>query len=107
MVRQRHRQSHPPPHASIESLEARTLLSAISQLVDFPAREYRVGTNPRSVTMADFNRDGHLDLAVVSDGFWKIAVQLNKGDGTFGDAALYPCVSNNGNPQDAQAADFN
>lgn len=39
------------------------------------------GDDPVSVAVADFNGDGILDLAVVSDG--DLSILLGKGDGTF------------------------
>jgi len=39
--------------------------------------------DPEQVILADFNRDGNLDLAVVALGRDQVYVSLGKGDGTF------------------------
>jgi hypothetical protein len=44
---------------------------------------YDVGKHPVSLTAGDFNRDGHLDLAVANSGSKTISVLLGNGDGTF------------------------
>jgi hypothetical protein len=41
------------------------------------------GFGPSSVTAADFNDDGHLDLAVTDEGNASVSVFLGNGDGTF------------------------
>jgi hypothetical protein len=38
---------------------------------------------PYGITAADFNGDGHLDLAVANNGTNTVAVMLGNGDGTF------------------------
>jgi hypothetical protein len=42
-----------------------------------------VGMNPEDVLVADFNKDGHLDLAVANYAPGNVSVLLNEGDGTF------------------------
>jgi hypothetical protein len=42
-----------------------------------------VGNNPSEVVTADFNGDGHLDLAVANRNSWTISILLGNGDGTF------------------------
>jgi len=50
--------------------------------VDYPVTE---GLAPRTVSTADLDADGDLDLAVISlDGIDYISVLLNNGDATFG-----------------------
>ena len=44
---------------------------------------YRVGLNPESVVVGDFNRDGNQDLAVANAGSHTVSVLLGNGDGTF------------------------
>src|SRR6202165_1211187 len=43
----------------------------------------RVGTNPSSVIVADFNGDGFLDLAVANQGDNSISLFRGNGEGTF------------------------
>ena len=48
--------------------------------------DYRTGKRPLSVSFADFNNDGILDLLVVNGQMNTITVFLGNGDGTFQDA---------------------
>jgi hypothetical protein len=41
------------------------------------------GFGPAAVAAADFNRDGHIDLAVAEQGNNSVSILLGKGDGTF------------------------
>src|SRR5262249_19552686 len=69
----------------LELLEARRLPSLS------PAMNYPAGHNPGALVTADFNNDGHLDLAVCAGaGF---SVLLGAGDGTFGAAQIFPIVN--------------
>ncbi|WP_257459426.1 FG-GAP repeat domain-containing protein [Archangium lipolyticum] len=59
--------------------------------------EYAAPTGPKSAAVADFNRDGKLDIAVThsancgSENVCKsVGVLLNKGDGTFQDQLFVP-----------------
>ena len=45
--------------------------------------DYAVGGAPKQVASADFDRDGHLDLAVAENTNGKASVLLGNGDGTF------------------------
>src|SRR6266849_4157848 len=52
------------------------------------AQSYAAGSAPNSVAVGDFNRDGHLDLAVANLGTYPnyngtVSVLLGNGDGTF------------------------
>jgi len=47
------------------------------------AVNYAAGATPRSVVAADFNGDGHLDLAVANQGSNNVSILLGNGDGTF------------------------
>ena len=49
---------------------------------------------PYSVTLADFNADGKLDLAVANDSDQTVSVLLNKGNGTFQRALNYLAGNN-------------
>ncbi len=50
---------------------------------------YLVGTSPRSVVTADFNRDGKPDVAVANSGTNNVSILLGNGDGTFAAAVDY------------------
>src|SRR6185436_3738886 len=45
---------------------------------------FAVGVQPRSVTTADINGDGHADLITANADFHTVSVLLGNGDGTFG-----------------------
>jgi hypothetical protein len=53
------------------------------------AISYSVGTRPISVTTADFNGDGNLDLVVANQDTDNLSVLLGRGDGTFLPAVNY------------------
>jgi hypothetical protein len=46
-------------------------------------KDYGTGGDPRSVAVADFNRDGKLDLATANDTTGTVSILLGRGDGTF------------------------
>lgn len=50
----------------------------------------RVGTQPRSVTSGDWNKDGNLDLAVANTGDDNVSVLMGNGYGAFEIAANIP-----------------
>jgi len=54
------------------------------------AVNYAAGIVPESVTAADFNGDGKLDLVVSNNGSANVSVLLGNGDGTFKPAVDYP-----------------
>src|SRR5262249_8037154 len=56
-----------------------------------------------SVAAADFNGDGHTDLAVVDAGRNEIVVWWGNGDGTFKAVQFYPAE---GGPQSVVLGDF-
>ncbi|BBI30845.1 FG-GAP-like repeat-containing protein [Cohnella abietis] len=53
------------------------------------ATSYSAGTSTTDVTSADFNKDGHLDVASASLSSSSISVLLGNGDGTFGSEVTY------------------
>lgn len=63
-----------------------------------------VGTKPVAIVAADFNGDGHTDLAVVNQGDNTVSILLGKGDGTFTPTSL-PATGNK--PVAIVVADFN
>jgi uncharacterized delta-60 repeat protein len=64
-----------------------------------------VGAKEFGVTMADFNRDGVLDLAVASRNSDDVSILINAGDGTFRPAVRYS-IGLAHQPQAIQAADL-
>ncbi|RMH06008.1 MAG: VCBS repeat-containing protein [Nitrospirae bacterium] len=67
-------------------------------------RDYRTGKRPLSVSFADFNVDGILDLLVVNGQMNTITVFLGNGDGTFQDGLD---AGGDAGPNHALAKDFN
>src|SRR5262245_16505968 len=61
----------------VESLDGRILPSFS------PATSYAVGANPQAVATADFNNDGHLDVATANADSNSVSVRLGNGNGTF------------------------
>lgn len=51
-----------------------------------------VGTGPQSIVIADFNGDGHPDIAAANFTDGTISVLLNNGNGTFAPAVTYPAA---------------
>ena len=71
-----------------------------------PVAGYVVGTNPISITNADFNGDGHADLAVVSNNIGissQVSILLGTGTGSFGTANNFAV----GPSSSIASADFN
>jgi hypothetical protein len=64
----------------MEGLENRCLLSFS------PAASFPVGVNPQAMVTADFNNDGHLDLATANGGDGALSILLGNGLGAFGAA---------------------
>jgi hypothetical protein len=54
---------------------------------------YAVGTQPDSVAVGDFNRDGKLDLAVISVASATVSILVGNGNGTFRPAQFYSAGS--------------
>ncbi|MGD0921682.1 MAG: choice-of-anchor D domain-containing protein [Terriglobia bacterium] len=49
-----------------------------------PHVQYASGSGPQALLVADFNRDGKLDLAVANAGENTVSVFIGQGNGTFG-----------------------
>jgi hypothetical protein len=88
-----------PYRPSLESLEDRVTPSFS------PATSFPVGPNPQAVVTADFNNDGHLDLAMANAGGNTVSVLL--GDGLAGFGAANHFAVGGGSPRSLAAADFN
>jgi hypothetical protein len=54
---------------------------------------YATGQNPIAIVTADFNGDGHKDLATTNNQANTISVLIGKGNGTFNAAVSYPVSS--------------
>jgi hypothetical protein len=57
-------------------------------------QSFNVGADPRSLTAADFNRDGKLDLATLNRASGNISVLLGTGTGDFAAARTFPIGAN-------------
>ncbi|MFP5207850.1 MAG: beta strand repeat-containing protein [Acidobacteriota bacterium] len=66
----------------------------------------KVGTSPTPVVAADFNGDGHIDLAVANYGDSTVTILLGNGDGTFAQSSSSP-LNTGTYPYSAVAGDFN
>jgi len=73
-----------------------------------PPVTYAVGEDPDAIVAADFNGDGHLDLAVANEDLigsgGTVSVLLGNGDGTFRPQVTYPVGKF---PDAIVAGDFN
>ena len=69
-----------------------------------PSVRYPAGVTPRQVAVADFNKDGRQDVAVVDDGWAGVSVLLGQGDGTFPSYSHYTTDSH---PKDLAIGDMN
>jgi VCBS repeat protein len=53
-----------------------------------PGSDYAMGGVPRGLALADFNRDGRLDMATAGLASDDVRMRLGLGDGTFGDVTV-------------------
>ncbi|MEH1804674.1 FG-GAP-like repeat-containing protein [Nostoc sp.] len=68
------------------------------------ATNFTVGTNPKSVTVGDFNGDGKLDLAVANYNSNTVSVLLGTATGGFAAATNFTVGTN---PRSVAVGDFN
>ena len=73
------------------------------------APDVGVGPNPLSITVGDFNRDGHQDFATANDNTYaqlpgSVSILLGRGDGTFQAARE---VESESHPFSVTVGDFN
>lgn len=55
-----------------------------------PPSYHPVGAKPREIAVADFDKDGSLDLAVSNSDTDNVSILFNRGDGTFDPQTLIP-----------------
>ncbi|HXB13950.1 MAG TPA: T9SS type A sorting domain-containing protein, partial [Bacteroidia bacterium] len=67
-----------------------TTPGCFNPLVNFAAGR---GNNPSSITNADFNRDGNIDMAVALANLNSVCVFLSNGSGGFGGGTIFPTGS--------------
>ncbi|MES2138923.1 MAG: FG-GAP-like repeat-containing protein [Bacteroidota bacterium] len=60
-----------------------------AQVCFAPATNFQIGSNPNSGLSADFNGDGHADLATVHSNDSTVAIYLGDGSGNFGSATNF------------------
>lgn len=78
---------------------------AVAAASDFgTAAQYAAGASPYSVTIADFNGDGNLDIATANSSGNDVSVLLGNGNGTFEAPTNYAAGSG---PSSIKAGDFN
>jgi len=91
----------PPTIIAIAILVLRPAAGAVGFLA---ATQYPVGYFPSEAVVADFNNDGHPDVASANTFSFSISILLNNGDGTFAPALDIPVQ---GTPQGVVSRDFN
>jgi len=84
--------------------EVRMAYSSILPLSFATASNFDVGSDARSVTVGDFNKDGNSDLAVANYSLDKVSVLLGDGSGGFGAATSFSVGSS---PISVTVGDFN
>ena len=78
-----------------------------AQLCFDPVANFSVGDYPKSLTAADFNGDGNIDLATANFNSKNISVLLGTGTGSFGMATHFPLGLGVANPISIINSDFN
>ena len=72
-----------------------------------PGVQYGSGEYFFFVTVADFNKDGNLDIAAANEGSGVVQIFYGKGDGTFTTGPTLATDTASSAPYDLVAADFN
>jgi hypothetical protein len=99
-----------PDLATVNS--ASSTASTVSVLINnrdgtyLPAVNYSVGSTPVAISIADFNGDGKLDIAVIDQSASSISVLLGNGDGTF-QAQKTTSITTGNSPDSLAIGDFN
>src|SRR5215472_10905347 len=79
--------------------------SATQRAFNFQAHvDFATGSGPAGVVTADFNGDGHADLAICNEFGNTVTVLLGNGDGTMQTGTDYPV---GGSPSSIVEGDFN
>jgi hypothetical protein len=81
-------------HSATVSLSVAAAPSPTPSATFGSATNFGAGTNPKSVVMGDFNRDGKLDLAVANEFSNTVSIRLGNGTGGFGAATNFAVLSN-------------
>jgi hypothetical protein len=87
----------------VEGLERRVLLSSALAIFG-PQQTFAAGSQPRSITAADLNLDGKVDLVIANGVSNNVSVLLGNGNGTFQSQVTYATGLN---PLAATVADVN
>jgi hypothetical protein len=98
----RHRKGRDSLRAATHRLNLEVLEDRVTPSFS-PATSFPVGPNPQAVVTADFNNDGHLDLATASAG-GTVSVLLGDGRGGFGAANHFATDTG---PRSMAVGDFN
>jgi hypothetical protein len=80
------------------------VLSVSSFAQSFTQTDYAVGSNPKGIASADFNRDGVADIAVTNSASGSVSILLGRGDGSLGTASTVAVATS---PSEVVSADFN
>ena len=95
--------TNPAPGGGTSNVASFTITTPTSA-VSFSSSLVSVGVTPLDVGVADFNRDGKLDLALTNDFGNTVSILLGNGDGTFQNQVTYPTGIN---PFGITVGDFN